>query len=139
MPTLQTYLELATQSLSSLKTKFFFRKGEIDVLYSPIEFYETLKEKISHAEDKIFIASLYIGKSEDELINCIREALQKNPRLKVYFLIDRLRGTREAPSRCSTTLLSRLLKEHEDRVDIRLYRTPAFVGLKGMILSLIHI
>lgn len=128
-----TYLESVKQKLSSLKTQFLFKKGEIDIIYSPSAFYDTLRKKISTARRKIFIASLYIGKSETDLIDCVRNALEKNSDLKVYFLIDGLRGTREAPLRCSTSLLTELLKDYESRVDIRLSRTPAIVGLKGLI------
>lgn len=129
----ESYLELVKQNISFLKTRFYFKRGEISVIHSPQEFYETLKRKILQAEDRIFIASLYIGKTQDELLDCIAEALKKNSKLKVYFLIDGLRGTREAPFKCSASLLAQLLKEYSNRVDIRLYRTPAFVGWKGSV------
>lgn len=130
----ESYMDLVKHKLAFLKTRFYFKHGEINILNSPTEFYDVLKNKIANAQDRIFIASLYVGKNQDELIDCIADALRKNPTLKVYFLIDGLRGTREAPSRCSATLLSRLLKEYHDRVDIRLYRTPACVGWKGSVL-----
>ncbi|GAV54444.1 hypothetical protein ZYGR_0AL01760 [Zygosaccharomyces rouxii] len=126
----QSYLDLVKEKLSVLSTKFYFRRGEIDILSSPSDFYETLKSKISKAERRIFLASLYLGKTEDELVDCIGKALERNPNLKVYFLIDGLRGTREAPSKCSATLLARLLENYDNRVDIRLYKTPAVIGWK---------
>lgn len=126
----QSYLDFVREKLSVMNTKFYFRSGEIDILYSPPDFYETLKSKISKAERRIFLASLYLGKSEDELVDCIGKALEHNPNLKVYLLIDGLRGTREAPSKCSATLLARLLENYDNRVDIRLYKTPAIVGWK---------
>lgn len=126
----QSYLDLVKEKLSLLSTKFYFRRGEIDILYSPSDFYETLKYKISKAERRIFLASLYLGKTEDELVGCIGKALEKNPNLRVFFLIDGLRGTREAPSQCSASLLARLLEKYEERVDVRLYKTPAVIGWK---------
>lgn len=126
----QSYLESLKEKLSSLSTKFYFRRGEIDILHSPSDFYETLKLKISKAERRIFLASLYLGKTEDELVDCIGKALENNPNLKVYFLTDGLRGTREAPSKCSASLLARLLENYDNRVDIRLYKTPALLGWK---------
>lgn len=120
--------------LSFLKTRFYFKSGEIDVLNTPADFYATLKDRILNAEDRIFIASLYIGKTQEELIDCIKEALRKNSKLRVYVLVDGLRGTRESPSKCSVTLVSQLLENYHDRVDLRLYRTPACVGWKGTIL-----
>ncbi|AQZ15405.1 PGS1 (YCL004W) [Zygosaccharomyces parabailii] len=129
-----SYLDLVKNKLSALKAKFYFNRGEIDVIYSPAEFYGTLKSKILKAEKRIFLASLYLGKTEDELVNCLEEALKNNPKLKVYFLVDGLRGTREAPSKCSATLLAQLLKDYEDRVDLRLYKTPAVVGWKESVI-----
>ncbi|SCV04930.1 LANO_0G14554g1_1 [Lachancea nothofagi CBS 11611] len=125
-----SYTDAVRESLSNLKACFYFRKDEIEVLHSPTEFYDTLKNKIFNAERRIFLASLYIGTSQEELIACISKALDKNPNLKVYFLVDGLRGTREAPKSCSASLLSRLVKNHQDRVDIRLYRTPELTRLK---------
>lgn len=119
--------------LSSIRARFYFQTGEISVLKSPSEFYDTLKQKILQAKERVFIASLYIGKGQDDLIECLDKALDQNPKLKVYVLIDGLRGTREAPSKCSASLVSQLLDKHQDRVDIRLYRTPACVGWKGSV------
>lgn len=129
-----SFVDDLKEKLGFLKARFYFKRGEISVLNSPKEFYDTLKERILSAQDRIFIASLYIGKTQDELIDHLREALEKNPKLKVHVLVDGLRGTREAPSKCSVTLISRLLEDYHERVDIRLYRTPACVGWKGSIL-----
>lgn len=125
-----SFVDLVKQRLSFLNTKFFFRSGEIEIINTPETFYRTLKQKISAAEKRIFVASLYIGKTEDELIQCISRALEKNANLKVYFMVDGLRGTRESPANCSASLLAQLAKEHNDRVDIRLYKTPEIVGIK---------
>ena len=125
------HFETIKQKLKALlKTKFFFEEGQIEILDTPTNFYNTLKSKISLAERRIFIASLYLGKSENELIQCISEAMRRNDKLKVYFLIDGLRGTRESPSLCSATLLAQLDKNFGDRVDCRVYKTPKFIGWK---------
>lgn len=116
--------------LSNLGACFLFKKGEIQILDAPLTFYETLKAKISSAQSRVFLAALYIGTSEQELIKCISDALEKNSKLKVYFLVDGLRGTREAPNTCSASLLSELVKNYKDRVDVRLYRTPELTPLK---------
>lgn len=116
--------------LSFLSTSFKFRRGEIEILNDPSCFYNTLKQKISNAQDRVFLATLYIGKTEDELISCVGDALENNPKLKVYFLLDGIRGTRESPSNCSAQLLAKLAKSHSDRVQIRLYQTPSYIGWK---------
>lgn len=91
------YYESVQSSLSYLKTKFLFKRGEIEVIESPSEFYDTLKKKITTAKKRVFIASLYLGSSEDELIKCVSDAMKNNKDLKVSFLIDGLRGTRKHP------------------------------------------
>ncbi|AET37526.1 CDP-diacylglycerol--glycerol-3-phosphate 3-phosphatidyltransferase Ecym_1287 [Eremothecium cymbalariae DBVPG len=129
-----SFTDLVKDKLSFLKTKFYFEKNHIEVMEHPVVFYETLKDKITNAEDRIFFASLYIGKTETELVKCINDALRSKPRLKVFFLIDGLRGTRESPDTCSASLLTQLVKEHGDRVDVRLYMTPAYSGWKKALL-----
>lgn len=123
-------MELIKNKLSSLNVKFYFKSDEIDVIYQPSSFYDLLKHKISTAKHRIFIASLYIGENEYELVQYLSEALKKNNALKVYFMVDGLRGTREAPKTCSASLLSRLVKDHSGQVDIRLYKTPEYTGWK---------
>ncbi|AAS50363.1 AAL003Wp [Eremothecium gossypii ATCC 10895] len=117
-------------SLSSLRTIFYFKEGEIDVLQHPVEFYDTLKQKIAAANDRIFLASLYLGRTEHEVIACLDDALKAKPHLRISLLVDGLRGTRETPNPCSASLLAKLTKEHGDRVEVRLYMTPEYTGWK---------
>ncbi|CCE66003.1 hypothetical protein TPHA_0O00310 [Tetrapisispora phaffii CBS 4417] len=125
-----SYTDQIRTKLKYLSTKFYFKKKEVEILNDPDCFYNTLKQKISNAKERVFLATLYIGKSEDELVECISDALKYNSKLKVYFLLDGLRGTRESPSKCSAQLLSQLTHDYKDRVDIRLYKTPAYIGWK---------
>ncbi|SCU97963.1 LAFA_0G14510g1_1 [Lachancea sp. 'fantastica'] len=124
------FTAVVREQLSCLNACFYFKKGEIKILPSPTSFYDTLKDKISTAKNRIFLASLYIGTSQEELIACVSRALDKNENLRVYFLVDGLRGTREAPNACSASLLSKLVRKHQERVDIRLYRTPELTKIK---------
>ncbi|CAI7166401.1 CRE_collapsed_G0005460.mRNA.1.CDS.1 [Saccharomyces cerevisiae] len=130
-----SYLNTITKSLQqNLQTCFHFQANEIDIIESPSQFYDLLKSKILSSQNRIFIASLYLGKSETELVDCISQALSKNPNLKVSFLLDGLRGTRELPSTCSATLLSSLVAKYgSQRVDCRLYKTPAYRGWKKVL------
>ncbi|AMD21909.1 HFR054Wp [Eremothecium sinecaudum] len=125
-----TFTDIVKDKLSFLKSKFYFKTGEIEIIETPYDFYECLKTRISLANDRIFLASLYLGKTEEELIKCIGDALKAKPDLKVHFLIDGLRGTRETPKTCSASLIAQLAKEHGERINIRLYKTPAYVGWK---------
>lgn len=95
------------------------------LLQDPSHFYQTLKEKIAQAKDRIFLASLYIGKEETELIEHLESALRRNSSLQLTILVDALRGTREsAPTPSCASLVSRLHAQFPDRVSIRLYHTP---------------
>lgn len=127
------FLDMVKEKLSFLNTKVYLRQGEVEILDHPVQFYSTLKNKISAAQNRVFMASLYLGKTENDLINCISDSLKKNKDLKVYFMVDGLRGTRETPNKCSASLLAELEKEFGERVEIRLYRTPEFVGWKTLI------
>ncbi|KAI8940901.1 hypothetical protein NX059_002159 [Plenodomus lindquistii] len=89
------------------------------------------KSKISKAQSRIYLSTLYIGKTEHELISTIRTALQKNPKLHVSFLTDALRGTRETPEPSSASLLTPLITEFgPERVEVRMYHTPNLTGLR---------
>lgn len=54
--------------LDRIAPSFKINGSQIRVLQSPTEFYETLKDKIRKAERRIFLSTLYIGKSEKELV-----------------------------------------------------------------------
>lgn len=107
--------------------------GQIQILNSPQEFYETLKVKITGAKKRIYLSTLYIGNSEDELISFIRQALERNQDLKVSILTDALRGTRETPDPSCASLLSPLVADFPRRVEIRMYHTPNLTGIRKMI------
>jgi CDP-diacylglycerol--glycerol-3-phosphate 3-phosphatidyltransferase len=57
-----------TNELDKITPKFEVNGSQIHVLRSPAEFYKTLKEKILHAEKHIFLSTLYIGKTEHDLV-----------------------------------------------------------------------
>jgi CDP-diacylglycerol--glycerol-3-phosphate 3-phosphatidyltransferase len=71
---------------------------------------------------------LYIGKTENELIDTLQEALQNNPQLQVSILTDALRGTREDPKPSCGTLLAPLVARFGDRVQIYMFHTPNLNG-----------
>ena len=55
--------------LDRIAPRFTIQGDQIRILRSPAEFYETLKTKIRGAERRIFLSTLYIGKSETELVS----------------------------------------------------------------------
>ncbi|KAH8908470.1 phospholipase D/nuclease [Coniochaeta sp. PMI_546] len=120
-----------TVELDKLAPSFKINGSQIHILQSPAEFYEALKDKIRNAERRIFLATLYIGKSESELIATLQETLRNKPNVKLSILTDALRGTREAPNPSCASLLAPLVAEFgPERVEIRMYHTPNLTGLR---------
>ncbi|KAK7728085.1 CDP-diacylglycerol--glycerol-3-phosphate 3-phosphatidyltransferase [Botryosphaeria dothidea] len=120
-----------TSELDRLSPRFEVQPQQIEILKTPAEFYETLKTKIFNAKRRVYLSTLYIGKTEHELISVIRNALQQNPDLKVSFLTDALRGTRETPDPSCASLLAPLVEDFgADRVEIRMFHTPNLFGLR---------
>ncbi|KAK4142319.1 uncharacterized protein C8A04DRAFT_38423 [Dichotomopilus funicola] len=117
--------------LDRIAPSFRIHGSQIQVLRTPAEFYEALKDKIRGAERRIFLSTLYIGKSELELITTLQEALRAKPELRLSILTDALRGTREAPDPSCASLLAPLVAEFgPERVEIRMYHTPNLTGLR---------
>ncbi|EIE80687.1 hypothetical protein RO3G_05392 [Rhizopus delemar RA 99-880] len=108
----------------------FYAHGQnIQPLYQPFEFYSELKSRILSAKKSIFIAALYIGHTEQELVDTIRLALSRSSTLQVHILIDCLRGTRNSKGQSSATLLLPLIQEYPDRINVALYHTPDLTGI----------
>ncbi|KAK7954195.1 hypothetical protein PG996_015081 [Apiospora saccharicola] len=117
--------------LDKIAPSFRIHGSQIQVIRTPSDFYETLKAKIRSAKTRVFLSTLYIGKSEKELISTLQEALRANPKLTVSILTDALRGTREAPNPSCASLLAPLITEFgPERVEIRMYHTPNLTGLR---------
>ncbi|KAI8960079.1 hypothetical protein F5Y11DRAFT_280460 [Daldinia sp. FL1419] len=117
--------------LDKIAPSFHINGSQIQIIKTPSDFYETLKARIRTAKKRIFLSTLYVGKSEKELIATLRDALRANPELKLSILTDALRGTREAPDPSCASLLAPLISEFgSDRVEIRMYHTPNLTGLR---------
>ncbi|PMD43682.1 hypothetical protein L207DRAFT_510191 [Hyaloscypha variabilis F] len=120
-----------TSELDRIAPKFEIQGSQIQILRTPSEFYETLKAKILGAEHRIFLSTLYIGKTEHELISTLQQALRAKPKLKLSILTDALRGTRESPDPSCASLLAPLVTEFgPERVELRMYHTPNLTGLR---------
>lgn len=120
-----------TAELDRIVPRIDIEADQIEVLRGPEQFYETLKRKIRGAKRRIYLSTLYVGKSEYELISTLRKALVDGaPELKVSILTDALRGTRESPHASCASLLAALAAEFPDQVEIRMYHTPNLTGLR---------
>ena len=130
-PTHASPLAALTSDLDRLAPRIDINANQVEILDGPKEFYEKLKGKIGRAKRRIYLSTLYIGKTENELISVIRDALLHNGSgLKVSILTDALRGTREAPNPSCASLLASLVDEFPDRVEVRMYHTPNLTGLR---------
>jgi phosphatidylserine/phosphatidylglycerophosphate/cardiolipin synthase-like enzyme len=67
--------------LDRIAPSFKVNGAQIQVLQTPAEFYETLKDRIRNAERRIFLSTLYIGKSERELVRADRGLVKFASRL----------------------------------------------------------
>jgi phosphatidylserine/phosphatidylglycerophosphate/cardiolipin synthase-like enzyme len=88
------------------------------------------QDKIRGANRRIYLSTLYIGKTEHELIKTLEEALDSNPDLELSILTDALRGTREDPNPSCATLLAPLITKFGSRVKIAMFHTPNLNGWK---------
>lgn len=117
--------------LDRVAPRFEVSASKITILDSPSAFYNTLKDKIRKARKRIYLSTLYIGKTEHDLVQTLDEALAGNPDLTVSILTDALRGTRETPNpSCASLLVSLVAKYGPDRVEIRMFHTPNLTGLR---------
>ena len=131
MPTPASPLAALTSDLDLLAPRIDINADQIEILDGPKEFYEELRNKIKRAKRRIYLSTLYIGKTENELVSTIRHALRQNgPELSVSILTDALRGTREAPNTSCASLLASLVDEFPDRVKVHMYHTPNLTGLR---------
>ncbi|KAG1723708.1 hypothetical protein EDB19DRAFT_348034 [Suillus lakei] len=118
-PTIREFVSRLAQKQPS----FSVASKDVHVLSQPSEFYTNLLNIIRRARRRIFLSSLYIGFSETELINALDDALRRNPGLHLYLNLDYNRSTRPGPSSPILSLLP-LLRNHEHRVHISLFRSP---------------
>ncbi|KAJ9122330.1 hypothetical protein QFC22_001751 [Naganishia vaughanmartiniae] len=135
------YIDKLKDELTLTQPCFGVRGDEVEVLFEPQDFHKRLLHIIRNAKRRITISTLYIGVEQQELvgklrvaalsfIEAVREALTNSSTLKVTFISDLLRGTREPfPEPSTATLLLTLVAEFPDRVEAYFYRSPKLRGL----------
>ena len=77
-----------TSQIDHVAPRFEVDASQIEIIDSPTAFYETLKRKIRGAKTRIYLSTLYIGKTETELVETLKEALTNNPDLQASILTD---------------------------------------------------
>ncbi|PWN32978.1 uncharacterized protein FA14DRAFT_162165 [Meira miltonrushii] len=110
---------------------FRVNSDRLQLIEQPSKFYEKLLDIIRNSKKRIFLASLYIGKTEHELISALSSSLKERKELKVTILVDRLRSTREGDYRdgeksteSCASLLAGLQSQFPNQVEIRAFRAP---------------
>ncbi|CAG8919170.1 unnamed protein product [Penicillium salamii] len=120
-----------TAELDRIAPRFEVPASQIHIIDTPANFYSTLKNKIRNARRRVYLSTLYIGKTEHDLVETLSDALRDNPDLKVSILTDALRGTRETPNPSCASLLCSLVAEYgPERVEVRMFHTPNLTGLR---------
>ncbi|KAL9090424.1 MAG: hypothetical protein Q9159_001953 [Coniocarpon cinnabarinum] len=62
------YKRITLSDLDKIAPCFAIRADQVQILKEPREFYEVLKSKILGAKKRVFISTLYVGKTEQELL-----------------------------------------------------------------------
>ncbi|XP_043924098.1 CDP-diacylglycerol--glycerol-3-phosphate 3-phosphatidyltransferase, mitochondrial [Protopterus annectens] len=128
------------QWIGNLVPEFLISSSQVKVLFSPAEFYNTMKDSIKVAKKRVVMASLYLGTGslEQELVNCLQQALELSVQenqissLRVSVLLDFTRGSRGKKN--SRTMLLPLLKKFPDQIRISLYHTPDLRGILKLLM-----
>ncbi|CED84006.1 Phosphatidylglycerolphosphate synthase [Phaffia rhodozyma] len=118
------------KTFGETQPRFPVRGDEIEVLSEPEQFYKALLGLIKRAKRRLVISSLYIGTEQDELLAAIRTALNTSPSLKVTFLLDHNRCTREPwPTKSTASILYPLVRDFPGRAEAWFYRSPKLSGV----------
>ena len=114
--------------MHTLSPCFPLNATQIELLYEPHQFYDKLVTLCTNAQQRISIASLYlgIGQLESNLVTTISHNAKQNQELKVNILLDYTRGTRGETN--SKTILQSIVNQSQN-ILFSLYHTPNLRGL----------
>jgi hypothetical protein len=116
--------------MQSIPTQVELPVFEIDadavkIIKTPSDFYNRIKDGIQNSKRKILLASLYIGTSEQEIVDLLTNQLSQQPDLKVSVLLDYFRGTRlDNLGNSSKSLLFALVQKYPKQVSVSFYHSP---------------
>ena len=99
---------------------FNLKADDVSILYSPQQFFETLKQEIAAANERVSIASLYLGDGdlESTFVDVLYQKAHENPGMQFNFLFDKSRGTRGPKN--TVTQLQRLIRSNDARLSLLL-------------------
>ncbi len=67
--TIHPRVQTVMKQLDRIAPRFSLNEGKIRIIQEPADFYDNLTTRISQAETRIFLSSLYIGKGQDNLVS----------------------------------------------------------------------
>ena len=108
---------METVSFLAKEAPGFAVKGEnVVVLTEPTEYHKELCARASNVRRRAIFASLYLGTGykEQALVDSVERSLEKfNGNLKVRFLLDYSRGTRDVKGQSSCSKLLPLVEKYK--------------------------
>eukprot|EP01129_Flabellula_baltica_P014175 TRINITY_DN6734_c0_g1_i1.p1 TRINITY_DN6734_c0_g1~~TRINITY_DN6734_c0_g1_i1.p1 ORF type:complete len:399 (+),score=84.52 TRINITY_DN6734_c0_g1_i1:589-1785(+) len=122
----QDYFLSKRNKLNVLSRGISVNADSVSVIENPVDFYEEFIARISGAQERIVVSSLYIGVDEYsvKLRDAIEKRLGENKELKVTILVDYLRGTRMEKGSSSFYLLEGLKLRFPGQVEVLFFHTP---------------
>ncbi|XP_047024690.1 CDP-diacylglycerol--glycerol-3-phosphate 3-phosphatidyltransferase, mitochondrial [Helicoverpa zea] len=102
--------------------------SKVNIINDPKNFYDTLCERFQKANQRISVASLYLGTGhmEKKLLEITKRNLNDNKCLNFKVLLDYQRGTRGEVN--SVTLLRDFVNDAPKQCSVSLYQTPRLHG-----------
>lgn len=103
--------------------------SSIRSLNSPEDFYDAIIAGIKSAKRNITLSALYFGSGDhvSRMMRELRNAVECNKKLRVFLIADFCRSTRTIDG--SIGSFCDLLRGHESRITVGLYRMPLLDGI----------
>ncbi|UDG79530.1 CDP-diacylglycerol--serine O-phosphatidyltransferase [Candidatus Steffania adelgidicola] len=119
---------------------------DITILYSPVDFYQSLMQAIRGAQQRIYLVSLYLEQDQggERVLKSLYAAKRKNPNLEIAILVDWHRAHRSRIGSNSDTNANWYcrMKQSHPGIDIPIYGVPVntrealgVLHLKGFIID----
>ena len=102
--------------LSKNAPGFAVKGDNVVVLTEPSDFYNEVCIRAASAKQRVVFATLYLGTGSKEkmLVDSVQKSLEQTKgKVKVRFLLDYSRGTRDVKGQSSCTMLLPLVEQYQ--------------------------
>ncbi|XP_074595337.1 phosphatidylglycerophosphate synthase 1 [Brevipalpus obovatus] len=122
------YLQKILFSVKRPNVVFPLNSEDIQILSTPANFYNKLKELIRKSKERIILSSLYLGTGpmEMDLMNLIKKQVNQNPGMKLSFLLDHHRGNRINSQDGSSLSSKSLLQPLASKAEASFFLSPLY-------------